>query len=291
MHYTLENEFLKATFKTLGAELISLKSKKGIEYIWNGDAKHWGRHTPVLFPIVGGLKDNTYYVNQQAYKMKQHGFARNSEFTVVKETENTLVFELASSKATLQYYPFDFTLQITYTLSNQGIKTHYSVKNPSDCKLLFSIGAHPAYACPFEAEQNREDYILIFDNDATPVSQQLTANGRSTKNFGVFKQGGILDLPNTIFDKDALIFNPNPFSEVSFVHQPTGKTYMSVTFKNFPYLGIWSANQEAPFICIEPWHGIADAEDHNQQLEDKEGILTLAPKEEFMCEYFVTIGA
>ncbi len=289
-NYTLENNFLKATFKSAGAELISLESKNEIEYIWKGDATFWGRHTPVLFPIVGGLKEDTFFVGDDEFKMKQHGFARNSEFTVVSETKDTLVFELASNEETLKIYPFDFVLQLEYTLSNKGINTKYVVKNPSDKELIFSIGGHPAYACPFEKDQTREEYILVFDNEASPEAQLLVDGSRNGETLKVFNQGGILDLPKTIFDKDALILSPNPFSEVSFVHEPTGKTYMSVTFKGFPYLGIWSSSQEAPFVCIEPWHGIADAIDHNQQLKDKEGMITLEAKGDFSCEYLVTIS-
>ncbi|MGY6650469.1 aldose 1-epimerase family protein [Wenyingzhuangia sp. IMCC45574] len=289
-NYTLENDFLKATFTTAGAELISLKSNQGIEYIWNGDATHWGRHTPVLFPIVGGLKDNTFFVEGEKFEMKQHGFARNSEFNVISQTEDSLTFELTANSETLKLYPFDFVLHLEYTLSSKGLNTKYTVKNPANKELIFSIGAHPAYTCPFEEGQTREEYMLVFDNDAAPESQLLIDGSRDGSTLEVFNQGGLLDLPKTIFDHDALVLNPNPFQEVSFVHEPTGKTYMSVTFKDFPYLGIWSANAEAPFICIEPWHGIADHIDHNQELKDKEGMISLAAKEEFTCEYLVTIA-
>ncbi|MDO6802072.1 aldose 1-epimerase family protein [Wenyingzhuangia sp. 1_MG-2023] len=288
--YCLENEYLKANFTSKGAELISLTNKKEIEYIWNGNPEFWGRHAPVLFPIVGGLKDNTFYVEDQKFEMKQHGFARNSEFNIVEQSNDSITFELASSKETLEWYPFEFVLQITYTLTNKTINTKYLVKNPSDKNLLFSIGAHPAYACPFEKNQTREEYILVFDNDAAPLSTHLINGCRNKETSKVFNQGGVLDLPKNVFDKDALIFNPNPFSEVSFIHEPTGKTYMSVKFENFPYLGIWSANQEAPFVCIEPWHGITDHADHNQQLKDKEGIISLEPKQVFTCAYLVTIN-
>lgn len=288
-NYILKNAFLTAEFKTEGAELISLKDKNGVEFIWNGNPDFWNRHTPVLFPIVGGLKENTFFVGNNKYKMSQHGFARNSVFSVVSKSETTLVFELTSNQKTLENYPFEFVLQIQYTLNNNGLDTKYIVKNPSDSELLFSIGAHPAYACPFDKNHTREEYILIFDNDTAPESQLLENGSRTGETEKVFSQGGILDLPKNVFDNDAIVLNPNPFSEVSFVHEPTGKTYMSVTFNNFPYLGIWSKNQEAPFICIEPWHGIADHKDHNQQLKDKEGIIALDANKEFSCNYFVTV--
>lgn len=288
--YILENDFLTATFKTSGAELISLEDKNGIEFIWNGDPTYWNRHTPVLFPIVGGLKDNAFFVGDDKFEMKQHGFARNSEFTVVSETKDTLVFELVSNEETLKVYPFEFVLQIHYILNNKNLDTKYVVKNPTDKELLFSIGAHPAYACPFRDDHTREEYILIFDKDEAPESQLLIDGSRANKKAKVFEQGGVLDLPKTVFDNDAIVIDPNPFSEVSFVHEPSGKTFMSVAFNNFPYLGIWSSSQNAPFVCIEPWHGVADHIDHNQQLKDKEGIIALEANKEFTCNYLVTIS-
>lgn len=288
--YTLENDFLTATFKTSGAELISLEDKNGIEFIWNGDPEHWNRHTPVLFPIVGGLKDNTFFVEGEKFEMKQHGFARNSDFSVVLHTEDTLVFELTSNEETLKNYPFEFTLQIQYTLNNKSLDTKYIVNNPSNQELLFSIGAHPAYTCPFRDDHTREEYVLVFDKDEAPKSQLLENGSRTGETIKVFNQNAVLDLPKTVFDNDAIVLNPNPFSEVSFIHEPSGKTYMSVRFDHFPFLGIWSPSQEAPFVCIEPWQGIADHVEHNQELKDKEGIITLEAKKQFSCNYTVTIS-
>ncbi|ANW95288.1 hypothetical protein AXE80_02845 [Wenyingzhuangia fucanilytica] len=287
--YTLQNKFLQATFKSQGAELISLKQNE-IEYIWQGDPKHWNRHTPVLFPFVGALKNNTYQYKNESYSLGQHGFARDKEFTVVKQTENSITFQLIADDETQKVYPFNFVFNITYTLSNSGLSTAYGVENPSTEDLYFSVGGHPAFNCPFEKHQTREEYILMFDNDETPEARLIEGGLIGNQTHKVFKQGGVLELPKDVFDKDAIVFNPNPFSQVSFIHEPTGNTYMSVEFKNFPFLGIWSKNQESPFICIEPWHGIADNVDHNQELTEKEGIIKLKPQESFDCEYTILIN-
>ncbi|NIJ46034.1 galactose mutarotase-like enzyme [Wenyingzhuangia heitensis] len=286
--YQLKNQFITATFKTKGAELISL-IKNTTEYIWSGDATFWNRHTPVLFPIVGALKNDSYIFKEQEYNIKQHGFARNSTFTVVKQSKNTLVFQLTATKDTFTIYPFDFILQIKYTLSSQGLTTKYIITNPAKQDLYFSIGAHPAFACPFEQNQTREEYVLVFDKKETPTSTSIKTGYRNDEKFNVFSNAGSLALTKTIFDNNAIVFNKNPFSEVSFVHQPTQKKYITIQFKNFPYLGIWSATRNSPFICIEPWHGISDHINHNQQLINKEGIIKLTSLTTFNCEYKYTI--
>ncbi|MEN8764648.1 MAG: aldose 1-epimerase family protein [Wenyingzhuangia sp.] len=288
-YYTLENQFLKATFKTKGAELISLK-KENTEYIWQGNPKFWNRHTPVLFPFVGALKNNTYSYNGETYHMGQHGFARDQDFELKEKEATKITFELAANKETLKVYPFHFVLQLTYTLTNNELVTSYRVKNTADQALYFSIGAHPAFNCPIDKNQTREDYVLKFDCDQTPASKKIEEGLIGNKSFPVFKHKGIIELTKNLFDKDALIFDPNPFSEVTLIHKATGKKELSIEFRNFPYLGIWSKNQESPFICIEPWQGIADNVNHNQELRDKEGILKLPKQQSFHCEYKISPG-
>ena len=287
--YTLHNKYLKATFKSQGAELISL-CKENIEYIWNGNPEFWNRHTPVLFPFVGSLKNNSYTYKGISYPMGQHGFARDKNFIVATQTEDSITFQLVSNEETKKVYPFDFLFQIKYTLTSNGLVTSYFVENPAQEDLYFSVGGHPAFNCPFEKNQTREEYILMFDNNETPEAKLIEGSLIGNESYPVFKQEGILELPKNVFDNDAIVFNPNPFSQISFIHEPTGNTYMSVEFKNFPYLGIWSKNQEAPFICIEPWHGIADNINHNQKITEKEGIIKLNPKETFNCEYSILIN-
>lgn len=287
--YTLENKFLKATFTSQGAELISLK-KEDTEYIWQGDPTFWNRHTPVLFPFVGGLKNKSYTYKDVSYTMGQHGFARDKNFSLAEQNENSITFELKADEETLKIYPFDFIFKIKYTLTNNGLSTSYFVENPSQEDLYFSVGGHPAFNCPFEKNQTREEYLLMFDNNETPEAKLIEGSLIGNESYKVFDKGGILELPKNVFDNDAIVFNPNVFSQVDFVHEPTGDTYLSVTFKNFPYLGIWSKNQDSPFICIEPWHGIADNIDHNQEITEKEGIIKLNAQQTFDCEYQIIIN-
>ncbi len=285
----LKNNYLTITVNEKGAELSSIKSKD-CEYIWQADPEFWGRHAPILFPIVGRLIDHEYSYQGKTYSMKQHGFARDSDFKLVDKSENCIVLELTATEKSRSIFPFDFKLHVKYTLIDRSLVISYTIINPSkNDDLYFSIGAHPAFNCPFETGHLRNEYQLIFDKQVAPESQNILDGLRINETTKVFEQNGKLDLHNNIFENDALIFNPNPFSKVTFVHQPTQKEYLSVTFKNYPYLGIWSSSRDTPFVCIEPWHGITDHKKHNKELSKKEGIIKLLPHKIFSCEFKIDV--
>lgn len=288
-NYSLQNNYLRLEVASKGAEMTSLKSEK-IEYLWQADPEFWPRHAPILFPIVGRLVDHEYIFQGETYRMKQHGFARDNEFRLIGQTPNSLTFEQKSTQASKKIYPFDFVLQVKYTLDGKKIIVSYTVKNPSEKeRLYFSIGAHPAFNCPFIAEQQRNAYELVFDKKEAPESEAKINGMRINKTDKVFEEPGRFTISDNLFDDDALIFSPNPFSEVTFVYKPTQKKYLRVRFHNFPYLGIWSAKSESvtPFVCIEPWYGITDRADHNKQLLEKEGLIKLEPQQTFNCSFTI----
>jgi galactose mutarotase-like enzyme len=285
--HTIKNEQLTVTLQTKGAELVGLKTD-ALEFIWQADPNIWPRHAPLLFPIVGRLVDHEYVYNDKTYSMKQHGFARNNDFKVIAKTENSILFEQIATNKSKEIYPFDFILNVKYTLLGTKLVTEYIVKNPSNDKdLYFSIGAHPAFSCPFEEGQKRSDYQLVFDKKLAPKGQVNTKGLFEGDLLSVFSEKGIITISDTLFDNDSFAFNPNPFSKVTFVHKPTQKKYLSVSFKNFPYLGIWSKRNVAPFVCIEPWHGIADKKSHNKDYKQKEGVKKLAPQDVFSCSFTI----
>ena len=287
--YTLTNNHLSISINTKGAELSSIKRNE-IEYLWQANPHVWNRHAPILFPIVGRLIDHGYLHNDLKYTMGQHGFARDQDFRMVDQMEDSITFELRSTDELLKVYPFDFILQIKYTLLDSNVRVDYLVKNPSNKEdLLFSIGAHPAFNCPFEKGQQRDEYQLVFDKQIAQEAHLAENNLYDGDLSAPMNDQGIMELPNSVFDRGSLTFNPNPFSKVSFVHKPTGKKYLSVAFENYPYLAIWSVDDASPFICIEPWHGLADNVNHNQVLADKEGIIRLGRGLEFGCFYTIEI--
>ena len=282
MDITITNGQLTATINPKGAELTSLKSSDGNEYIWEGDPAFWGKHSPVLFPIVGTLKNNSYLYEGIIYALSRHGFARDAIFTVIEKTESSAVFSLSSNNDSRTVYPFDFELQLSYTLSDKTLQLQYTVINKGSIKMPFSIGAHPAFALP----GNFESYSLAFEKEEPLVSTQLENDLLSAKTDTLTAPKGLLPLSYSLFENDALIFTSLRSREITIVK--AGRDILKVSFNDFPHLGIWT-KKDAPFICIEPWQGYSDAPGTKGNLIEKEGIVILGGKESYTAGLAVQI--
>ena len=297
MNYEIKNEHIKVKIKSFGAELNSLqKIDEDLEYIWQGDSKYWNRHSPILFPIVGRLKNDSYTYQNQKYNMTQHGFARDKEFEVIKNEADFMEFRLKSDEKTLEIYPFSFELYLSYKLEKNSLIVSYKVINKSDDKMLFSIGAHPAFNWTFTNESKKEDYFLEFENIKKTKRYFLNELGLVYKNEDLEIKNNKILLNEELFKNDALVFNDANIKTVSLKNKNENKNenkkdnrIIKVDFESFPYLGIWSKPSGAPFICIEPWFGLADEENSNQNLEDKKGMIRLEKDEVFSCFYSVEI--
>lgn len=269
----LENEILQATIAPMGAELQSLINKKtGIEYMWSGDAAYWGKHSPVLFPIVGGLKNDTYFYNDKPYHLPRHGFARDKDFFAVKKNHATAVFTLSEDEQTVAVYPFPFTLRLTYELNDDTLSCTYEVYNSGNGNLLFSVGAHPAFAVPLTKDTSYGDYYLQF-NAPEILQRWKLENGLVASPEILPVTNNILPLQQSLFYEDAIVLKHLQSNTITLAstRQPHGIQFV---FNDFPFFGIWAA-KDAPFVCLEPWCGIADSVAHDQQLIHKEGINTL----------------
>ncbi len=289
MNYYLENTNFRAEIKSKGAELCSFKNTKtNTEYIWQGDPKFWNRHAPVLFPIVGKLKNNQYHFEGKTYQMSQHGFARDKEFVLLSQSADELIFELREDAETLEKYPFEFILQISYQLKTNILTTKYSVQNPSTSNLYFSIGGHPAYRCPLKNGEKRSDYFLEFEASENAKRFPLEAEGVSLDSIPVFEKNGILPITDSLFEADALVFKDLK-SEVIRIKNQAQRMVLEFRFQGFPFFGIWSKNQQSPFVCLEPWCGVADCVNHEGDLTKKEGIISLKTGEIFERSYEVEV--
>ena len=273
----LENETMKAVISPLGAELQSLVNKQtGIEYMWSGDANFWGKHSPVLFPIVGGLKGDTYFYKDKTYHLPRHGFARTQVFLQDQISKSEAVFTLQQNADTLKNYPFAFSLQLRYSLQKEVISCTYAVNNPGYEDLFFSVGAHPAFAVPMVTGTTYSDYYLQFNQPEQLQRWKLEDGLISDHSEALATRNDRIDLQHSLFYEDAMVLkklHSNTITLGSAKHQHG----LHFHFTDFPFFGIWAA-REANFICLEPWCGIADSVQHNQQLSDKEGIIRLAPK-------------
>ncbi|MBF7071520.1 aldose 1-epimerase family protein [Aliarcobacter butzleri] len=282
MNYEIKNSFITAQIKSFGAELNSLKKcDENFEYIWQANSKYWARHSPVLFPIVGRLKEDSYFYKNKKYSLSQHGFARDKEFEIVQNEADFIEFRLKSDEKSLEFYPFFFELDIGYKLDKNSLIVSYKVKNKSDEKIYFSIGAHPAF-------NTQIGDFLEFENLKTTKRYFLDEKGLIYKNQDLNLKNSKLYLDKDLFKDDALVFNDSNIKQIT-LKNIENKSRVKVKFDNFPYLGIWSKPNDAPFVCIEPWFGVADEENANQKIEDKKGILSLEKEEEFFCFYTIEV--
>ncbi|TDW51975.1 galactose mutarotase-like enzyme [Flavobacterium sp. 270] len=266
----------------MGAELFSLKDNQNKEYIWEGNPDFWGKHSPILFPIVGTLKNNTYTIEGKEYQLPRHGFARDMEFILIEKTENSAVFSLQSSTETLSKYPFEFELQLIYTLHEYTLDIEYKVINKSENKIPFSIGAHPAIALP----ENFENYAFKFEKQETLTYYLLENDLISNKTKVLETNNNEVPLNYELFKNDALIFKALESNSLTILEN--SKPYIKVDFEDFPSLGIWT-KEKAPFICIEPWFGYSDTDSNSGDLFEKEGIIVLDANADFNSKFSIKI--
>ena len=288
MNYEIKNEYIKAKIKSFGAELNSLqKIDDSLEYIWQGDKEFWARHSPILFPIVGRLKNDSYFYKNQKYNMSQHGFARDKEFEIVEKKDDFIEFKLSSDEKTLKIYPFSFELYLSYKLERNSLIVSYKVINKSDEKMLFSIGAHPAFNWSLEKDLKKEDYFLEFEINNSK-RYFLNELGLVFDSIDLKFEDKKLFLNEELFKNDALVFNDLNIKNLTFKNI-RNENFIKLNFENFAYLGIWSKPSGSPFLCIEPWFGVADENSSNQNLEEKKGMITLDKDEIFSCFYSIEV--
>jgi len=279
--YTIENEILKVVIKSTGAELDSIYNKNTkLEYMWNADPAFWSKKSPVLFPIVGTLKNDTYYFQSQPYSLSRHGFAREMDFTVTDQKPGAFTFSLESNDATYAKYPFSFRFNITYRIVLNHLTVTYDILNTGSGQMLFSVGGHPAFKVPLTDNTVYTDYYLEFDKAENTGRWPISQDGLIEKTpQPLLNNSKKISLTKELFYKDALVFKNLDSNKVSLLSDKTTHG-LEFNFNEFPYLGIWAA-KNADFVCIEPWCGIADNVDTNQQLVNKEGINALDANKSF----------
>ena len=271
MNYTLENENIKLTVADHGAEIRSLIRKSdGKELMWQADPEYWGRTAPVLFPLVGNYYQKKSVYNGKTYEMGQHGFARDMDFKIARQTDDELVFLLKNNEETLSKYPFLFLLVIKYRISGNNVNVEWKVENPNETTMYFSIGGHPAFNCDLDT------YTLRFEKEGK-VNSEITANIIADDGSGCLSQdkethklnNGILKMSVELFSKDALIIEDRQSDKVTLIDD-NGNDVLAVKF-DAPLFGVWSpVGKHAPFVCIEPWYGRCDRVGFNQKLEERE---------------------
>lgn len=287
--FQIGNDKLTIQVDSNGAELKSLKKiATGEEFMWEGNPDFWKRTSPVLFPLVGGLREGSYLYHGQRYQMGQHGLARDMEFKLKSQTDREIWFVLESSGETLAKYPYEFLLELGYELQENTLIVKWKVTNPSLQEMHFSIGGHPAFRCPIVEDTKQSAYRIHFDTKEKVVAGILQ-NGLMSKEQVTYPlENGYLQITEHLFDKDALVIEENQAHQVSLI-KPDGKAYLTVKF-DAPLFGIWSPpGKHAPFICIEPWYGRCDAVDFTGTWEERKWGQRLSAKESFEASYQITV--
>lgn len=287
--YNIQNSYLCIEVSASGAELISLKNSKGKELLWQADKSVWPRHAPVLFPIVGRLKNNKYLYNNTSYELSQHGFARDKEFNLISKTETSLCFELKSDESTIQCYPFEFALQITFSLKNNIINTKYKLTNSSNHQMYFGIGAHPGFSTQIAQGETLSDYKILFSNKHELTAEKLADGLLSGESYKINLPNGELPLSAEVFNNDALVFKNTQIESLVLYSEKSGNK-IKMNCSGWPFFGIWSKKDCNQFICLEPWYGITDASDASGKFSEKLGINCLEAMQSRQFEFAIEVN-
>lgn len=288
MTVEIKSENIKVQCLLEGAMLHSLV-KDGVEYLWQGDKKYWGGQAPVCFPITGVLRDSKAVAFGKPCVMKRHGVARINPFEINEQGENFVSFVQNSNEETKKAFPFDYSLEIRYTVLKNSVTTRYTVKNTGKDRLPFVIGGHPAFNCPLESGENFEDYSVEFSG---AVNQKCLRPDVETGLVDISKRYDVLDTPNKInldhslFDLDAMVFdNIKPKSAVL----SAGGRGVKIDYQDFDNLLVWSSSNGGNFVALEPWTGISTCSDEDSVFENKRGMTVLEPNCEASFAFKITL--
>lgn len=290
MQFTLKNDKICLTVDSLGAQMLSLQTSDGVEYLWQGDPKYWGDRAPNLFPFIGRLTNNSYKYLGKVYPMGIHGFAASMEFTPAEQGEDYLVLELRSSIVTLVQYPFDFSLRITYKLHGNTVDISYGVHNLGQTTMPFGIGGHPGFNVPLVGGEKFDDYQLEFSCPCQPdrvgFSPTVYLNGHDERYL--LREDRFIDLCHDLFNEDAVILK-NMAREVTLTSKVSGRG-VKVTYPDLPYLGIWHwPKTDAPYVCIEPWSSLPSRQDIVEEFSCKSDLIHLAPNEGYETTWSIAV--
>ena len=285
----LKNDKITVIISAHGAELQSIKSAEGREYLWQGDEKYWPRRSPLLFPIVCGLWNGQYRVDGKTYELPRHGFARDMDFDVIEKTESSVTYELTSNEETMKVYPHECGLNVSYFLNDDMINVVWTVRNMGKEEMHFQIGGHPAFNLPDVGEGDKVEGTLLFDNEQ-PLTRIIGNTGGCIKpeRYDVKTDRHIWAFDEESFADDAVILDKSQVGMAVIVDKE-GRPQIGLSF-DCPCLGIWTPyGKHAPFLCIEPWYGVHDWAGYEGEFKDKYLMNHLLPGATFMASYEIKV--
>lgn len=287
--WTLKNEYLNIEVSEYGAELKKLESSKGVNYIWCSDPKYWSYSAPILWPVVGTLRDKETYFNGVLYKHRQHGILRNQDFKLVSKSEAELCFENEYSSDTLKEYPFKYKARISYKIDGKKVYTNIEIENLDDKDMPFNIGGHPAFNCPIYDGEKFSDYVVEFSEEESFDSPHIMPNATLDFSRVDARYRGLttLNLTKNMFFLDTII-NTNVKSKSVKLLNPKGLG-IKFSFDGFKTLAIWTPFNDAPFVCLEPWNGYNDLVDSDKDFLKKADLIILKPNEKYKVGYIMEV--
>lgn len=291
MNLTLKNQFLTVVISTLGAELQSVKTASGQELLWQADKSIWGRHAPLLFPIIGRLNNQQYTLDGKVISIPQHGFARDTEFTVDAQSDCSVTFSMTDSEATHAVYPFAFQLSITYTLDGNRLTKTHTTTNRSDAVMPYEIGGHDGYGTTLKAGESMSDYAIEFPNQTAIYPFQMDEHCFLTpEKLNYTLTNGALPMPPKVFGLDTIVLEKLPINQVTLSNRKNS-IRLTVDFADFDYLGIWTkpVDFDTNYVCIEPWTTLPECTFVGSDLKEKAGIRLLQPNQSESLSYTVTV--
>lgn len=283
---SISSNSLTASIDTMGAQLMSLRKGES-EYLWQGDSNWWPRRAPILFPIVGVLKDSKAESAEGTITLARHGLARLNQFEVVEQSTSSVTLQLKSTEETRKAYPYDFELKLIFSVAGDTLTQTYEVTNPANVVLPFTLGAHPAFNIPIPGVEaaSLDQYHLLFTRSWTSFGPSITDEGLCdyTTPQRLIVNSDTLPLSWELIDREKTItLEDVPDRRITLATSTETHSEahgIQMDFEGFDYLGIWSAAPGCPFVALEPWCGIADTVDCDGIFEHKPGIMCLEPEQ------------
>jgi galactose mutarotase-like enzyme len=284
---SISSDKLVAEIDPLGAQLSSLKNHAALDLLWNGDPKMWAGRAPLLFPIVGVLEGGTYQLGTKRYPLARHGFARGKLFSIDSTSSSAAVFRLIADESSLQVYPFHFELEVRYELNAATLTVTTWIRNRGSAAMPASFGYHPGFRWPLPFGQSRSSHFIEFECDEPAPARRIDSAGLLTpERHPTPISQRRLTLADSLFQNDVLIFDQ--INSRSVLYGSNAGPRIKIGFPDTPYLGVWT-KPGAPFICIEPWHGVTDPEGFSGDFKDKPGVFVLKGGGAFCTRMDITL--
>jgi len=271
----IASEGLRAWIDPMGAQLSALRDADGLDLLWDGDPAIWASRAPILFPIVGEVAGGAYRVDGKTYHLPRHGLARRRAFSVVAQTPHAVTFRLSADEASLAVYPFAFELDMIFALSGTTLAMIAEIRNRGAAPMPASFGFHPAFCWPLPYLAERSAHQILFDKAEPAPVRRISPEGLvKAQTYPSPVEGRVLPLSDDLFVDDALILDQ--LASPGLTYGPPEGRQLKIDFPGAPYLGLWT-KPNAPFVCVEPWWGIADPEGFTGELADKPGMMIVPP--------------